>query len=254
MSIIWKIKIALKVINVVNNWPLYFKNYFWPSDLPFLLDLKNGFFLFIRSGAVDITTFNAIWLNDIYTPSGFKINKGDVVLDIGAHSGIFSIFAAIKGAIVYSFEPAPDNIVFLKRNIDLNKKVSIEFFDCAIAAENGEKEMSFYPESLTSYAFSSVAEKRGEKIMVQTITLDNFIKDKNIQAVDFLKMNCEGAEYEIFFNCPVELFKIIKKISVQCHDLDEARNRESMKSFLEKNGFTVKASFKKYNILYAKRK
>lgn len=203
---------------------------------------------------MDRATFNAIWLNRIYMPAGFEINGGDVVIDIGAHTGIFSIMAAsaAENVRVYSFEPAQDNFPLLAENIKLNNKTNIEVFNCAMAGESGVKEMYFYPDNPSAHAFSSVAEKSGEEASVAAISLEEFAKKKGFKAIDFLKMNCEGAEYEILFNCPAKILKIVKKISIQCHDIDESKNINKMKIFLGKMGFNVKTGLKKYNMIYAR--
>ena len=63
-------------------------------------------------------------------------------------------------------------------------------------------------------------------------------------------MDCEGAEYEIFFNTPLEVFEIIDRIAMETHDNINGHYHSEIKEFLEKQGFYV---FIKGNMLYAKK-
>ena len=69
-------------------------------------------------------------------------------------------------------------------------------------------------------------------------------------------MDCEGAEYPILFNASSDILKRIQKISMECHNVDEKNNVDNLRSFLEKNGFSVKIKFGEkpnYSMLYAMR-
>lgn len=55
-------------------------------------------------------------------------------------------------------------------------------------------------------------------IMVQTITLDELIADAGFERVDFLKMDCEGAEFEIFFSAESSTLSKVARICLEYHD------------------------------------
>lgn len=253
-----KIKTVIKVVKILKNWPLYFADYFkLVKRSVMVLKLENGICLGIRPRTMERGTFNAIWLNHIYTPPGFEIKDGDTIIDIGAHVGIFSIFAAMSGQDikVYSFEPAPENIQIFERNISLNKIKNIQFFNAAVASESGEREFLLFSENASGHNFASLGEKGNSdsKIIIKTITLNDFLNEKSIAKINLLKINCEGAEYEILFNCPYEVFKKVEKISIQCHDMDKSKNINKMKLFLEEIGFDVFIKIRPHNMLYARR-
>lgn len=138
-----KIKTVFKIIKVLSNWPVYFLDYFKLTRSIFILfKLRNGIFFKIRSKTSDRKIFNEIWLNKFYTPPGFEISDNDIVFDLGAHIGFFSIFAAnfAKNVTVYSFEPSPNNFKLLKRNININKLNNIHLINKAVAKRSGERE------------------------------------------------------------------------------------------------------------------
>jgi hypothetical protein len=73
-----------------------------------------------------------------------------------------------------------------------------------------------------------------------TTLKDIFILNK-IRKCDFLKVDCEGAEYEILFSLPKEFFKRIERIALEYHDEYCQFNHEELARYLEKQGFEIKS-------------
>ncbi len=250
-----KIKIALKAIKTLKNWPLYFADYLNLIGKPEILyKLRNEIVLKIRPKTNDRVIFNQIWLNRVYEPKGFEIKENDIVLDVGAHIGLFSILASSKAreGKIYAFEPTPANFEILKENIELNQVKIIFPINSALADETGTKEFILSPADPSGNSFS-FDENNFKKIKVPAVSLDDFVKQNNILKIDFLKMDCEGAEYEIFYNCSNETLKKVQKISMEYHDVDDERTVTHIKNFLEKFGFNVSVKTEGDNMLYAKR-
>ncbi len=252
-----KAKTALEAIKVIKNWPLYFRDYFKLVRGKYIFyKLRNGTVFKIRPKTNDRVFFNEIWLSCSYVPPGFEINRSDLVLDIGAHIGFFSVFAALraKEGHVYSFEPAPANFEMLQENIRLNGIKNITPINKAISQKGGTREFIIYPNSISTGAHSfAYSENRNLKITVQTISLDEFVKNHGIQKIDFLKMDCEEAEYEILFNSSHETLSMINKISMEYHDMDSTRNVTRLKTFLEQKGFKIKVNTSGASMMYAVR-
>jgi hypothetical protein len=78
-----------------------------------------------------------------------------------------------------------------------------------------------------------------ESIVVKSTSLDDFILQYGIKHIDFLKLDCEGAEYKILFKCSKSTLGMIKKISMEYHDINDRQNVDAMKVFLESNGEAV---------------
>lgn len=240
-----KIKIALNIIRTMKNWPVSVAEYFGFYGLlgknRIIYILRNGIKYEIRTKTSDRAIFHEIWIRKYYTPAGFTIKEDDVVVEIGAHIGIFSIFAAqlARNGKVYSFEPMPANYEMLQRNIILNKANNIIPVNKAVSDKKGKKE--FHLSSSEIYTGEHSFFLRGDKLMktieVETLSLENIVKDHNISEIDFLKMDCEGAEYEILFNVPDDILRRIKQISMECHDIDNTRNKFSLREFLKGKTF-----------------
>jgi len=199
--------------------------------------LRNGIMLKATKGSFDKSIIKEIWLDKNYNPPGFEIEKKDIVIDIGAHKGFFSIFAAVqaKDGEVYSFEPSSYNFKFLVENIRINGLSNIKAFNQGVCGKRGKKRLFLSSESSV---FSMYGKSRKDYEDADFITLEDIFMNYEIEKCDFLKMDCEGAEYEILFSTPVEILRKIRKISLELHKVP-GYEMESLQTFLEKNNFRV---------------
>lgn len=245
-----KIQKAIDVLRTIKNYPIWFLDYFqYINNLNLtkkdfiIYNLKNGLKYKTRAGTIDCAIINEVCVRKIYLQE-FGIDENDIVVDIGAHIGIFSVFASelAKKGKVYSFEPVPENFKILKENIELNKKKNIIPINKAVSSKIGKKEF-FISKTNTgggSLYLNNKEKKHEIKINVSTSSLKDIMRINKIKKIDFLKMDCEGEEYEILFNCPDKILKSVKKISMEYHNIDDKYNFSSLKVFLEKKGFRVK--------------
>ena len=66
-------------------------------------------------------TLHEIFVEKLYLRQGMSIFPGDIVLDVGANLGVFTLFAARLGAQVYAYEPVPPTFEVLQHNIHLHR-------------------------------------------------------------------------------------------------------------------------------------
>lgn len=247
-----KLSITIGIICIIKNWPKYFLNYLcFVHKKNVLYNLRNGIVYKIRSDTPDFGTLLEIWLEKIYTPKNMFISKTDFVVDIGAHIGTFSVFASTfaHDGTVYALEPLPENFEILKENIKLNSIKNIIPTNIAITGKKEKRTLAIINTSpgVGTLLNQANAEK---KITVSAMSLNDFMRINNISKIDFLKIDCEGSEYEILFSCNYNTLKRINKISMEYHYVDEARNAVYLQNFLEKMGFIVKINTF-YRTLYA---
>jgi FkbM family methyltransferase len=127
---------------------------------------------------------------------------GAVIIDIGAHIGLFSVVAskiAGENGKVYAFEPSPTTYAFLQRTIQLNKAGSIiETFQKAVSSAVGTTKFYISDDvidnsnSLVSY----LDDRKLKGIDIVLTTVDAFADEKKIQQLSFIKIDVEGAEYD----------------------------------------------------------
>ena len=122
------------------------------------------------------------------------IKKGDVVYDIGAHVGFYTILSAeLVGATgyVYAFEPLPINFCYLNKHIEINKISNVELIHAAVYSESSRLYIKEGPES----SMGQIAQE-GD-IKVESIRLDDFALKGEVQKPDFIKIDVEGAELHV---------------------------------------------------------
>jgi FkbM family methyltransferase len=159
------------------------------------------------------------------------INDKDIVLDIGANLGYFTILSKNAKKII-CVEPLKEAIPVLKKNIEENglKKKCV-----VINAAVGKKEGKLLLEVKNELNFSRIVDKENKyTYKVDSLPLSKFKKYKP----NVLRMDVEGYEYDIMLN---NIPKEINKISVEFHTwlLDKKKVIELM-NYLDKEGFKIK--------------
>ena len=95
LGIFSKFRILVKSSNIFKNWYLFPLVYFNLTKKPHIIfETKSGLKLKIRTQSTDLMALANVWLNQEYTHQGFDIKNNDLVLDIGAHIGLFALFAS----------------------------------------------------------------------------------------------------------------------------------------------------------------
>ena len=91
-------------------------------------------------------TLHEIFVDKLYFQEGVSILPGDIVLDVGANIGVFTLFAAKQGAQVYAYEPVPPTFEVLQHNIHLHRLDSVAHTrNIGISDRAEEKLMFHYP-------------------------------------------------------------------------------------------------------------
>lgn len=222
---------------------------------PAVCELRSGVSYTVESWS-DFHVVREVWTHGHYDRLIGEIRKNSSVIDIGAHIGVFSVAAAVHapGVKVFAFEPFPENLSRLKENIARNNlNDQITPIAAAISGERGEKKIYDMPERFSPSLYPLKDNKGG--ISVKCLTLQDVFDEYNIARCDFLKIDCEGLEYEILAALPQEYFKRIASITLETHDhlIKEIEgNREKIVALLEKNQFSVFLAEDGTHMLYAK--
>jgi FkbM family methyltransferase len=134
---------------------------------------------------------------------------GMTVLDIGAHHGLFSLlFSRRVGphGRVLSFEPSAENVARFKLHMKLNRRRNVDIFECALGEE--EQFCPLYtvptnsvlnslrpPDTLLPVTSGSVRVRR----------VDDIMTERQIDRVDFVKLDVEGGELGVLKGAPILL-------------------------------------------------
>ena len=122
------------------------------------------------------------------------VHNGNIVLDCGAHVGIFTYTALRRGAAtVVAIEPDPHNAECLQRNFK-KEIVSLQVILVQKGVWSQDGQLVLYSSSSSS-ALSTVTERiEGEKVVIQVVKIDTLVDQLNLPRIDFIKMDIEGAE------------------------------------------------------------
>jgi SAM-dependent methyltransferase len=182
-----------------------------------------------RLGSYRIICPRGYYLHDVYENyildvyrTNDLLNEGDLVLDLGAGIGDFSVLASKKvgnrGQVI-AVEPDVESYEILKSNIGRNRCQNVIPMNIGVGSESGEKEITF----------------RGRKYRFNVSTLENIIEELHIsRKINFIKMDIEGCEAEVV-NKSLEMIKESNVISVESHG-----TKDKLDKVLLPNGFSFR--------------
>lgn len=130
--------------------------------------------------------------NDIFQPQVDNPNNEKIVIDVGANIGIVTHYMRQFSKKVYCLEPSPEHFEALAKNKEYNEWDNVEVFNMAVADKDGE--MTLHQNSGNRTCNSLVLPYGDGDVTVKTVRFDTFFKDNNIEHVDFIKFDVEGAE------------------------------------------------------------
>jgi len=158
------------------------------------------------------------------------IDPEDIVLDVGANIGFFTILAR-KAKKIIAIEPVEECIPILKENLKNNNITNVNIYNVALG--DG---MPLLIKKEDQINLSRIVDKRGKNVKeIKSKKLDYFVKKDNI---NFVKIDAEGFEYEIFGNRKIP--DNINKIFMEFHTalMGKKKSFELIKN-LYKEGFYV---------------
>ena len=163
-----------------------------------------------------------------------KLKLGDVFVDVGAHVGKYSFYAARQvgdSGLVIAIEPHPKNVENLKRGIRLNGFKNIKVVEKACSNRSGKAFLLEYELS----ARHEITDKP-TKLMVDTDTLDNILQSFRIDKVNMVKIDINGHEYQVIEGAR-NMLKNYKPIILMEETLE---NKQKVFNFLQKLGYKAK--------------
>jgi len=153
---------------------------------PILIRIKTSLVFYV-SNFMDIWTLKEVIVDKQYETIK-KLDSGDTVIDIGAAIGDFSIYAAKKVKKVIAYECDDERVFLMKKNLQLNK--------------------------ISNVILNHTKAESLRQIM------------QGIDSCNFLKIDCEGGEYDIFRNAKRGDLNKIEFIAMEAHKFDDKMKKE----------------------------
>lgn len=237
-----------RLVATFANWPacLAFK-WGWTRRRNVMLQTRNGLRIevpwHVRHAFKDVFLYGTYAHPDLTA----RLPERPVVIDIGGNVGSFSLYALHlrPHARCLTFEPVTGNFRQLQRNRALNPQANWQLFQAAVAGTAGTIQMcSPTGSALPTDAFiqrlhpGAASTAAGETVPART--LGEIFETEKIAHCDWLKVDCEGAEYEILYQTPPALFQKISAITLETHLVAGPRNNAvAITDYLETLGFQI---------------
>jgi FkbM family methyltransferase len=185
----------------------------------------------------------------VYTPSGLELGADDAVVDVGANIGAFAVFAAqrTRGRLL-AVEPHPGNAAALRRNLLANGASRAQVAECAVADAPGILPLFLGRSGTTHQLFAAGKDAgAGDSVDVRVATLPELLAEHGMERVDFLKLDCEGAEGLILPSLPDALLAGIRKIALEFHDDVSPVAHDGLAKLLEQKGYRTSLAWDGYS-------
>jgi FkbM family methyltransferase len=162
------------------------------------------------------------WEPDVVNAVVSTVKAGATVIDIGAHIGYYTLLLAKcvgPAGRVISFEPLPVNLTLLRQNVQLNDLQHVQVKAQAVFSRNEELTITV-PDHAPNSGEASVLPVEGAKqFRVPATTLDSFCSGTGCRP-DFLKMDVEGAEYDVLLGAKETIAQSRPKMLIELHHFD----------------------------------
>lgn len=159
------------------------------------------------------------------------IKEGDVVFDVGAHVGFYTLLSSHlvgnRGRVI-AFEPIAENLNYLKQHLEINSVDNVEVVEAIVSDRDGHCRLSSGPSSSMWHM-----DAQGE-LEVQTISLDGLILRRKLPTPNLIKMDIEGAEFLALNGSTRVINEFHPVIILSTHGLDV---HQKCCNFLESAGY-----------------
>ena len=204
---------------------------------------------------LDFKVINETWIENVYRIHQGQFFGSGVFVDIGANIGAVSLFvdsfnkdreddSKIK---VYSVEPEPNNLYLLNKNIENNPTENITIVNNAI----------WYEEKMVSISNrggnSSILDLEEDSSEVLAITLETLFLTYDIKEVDVMKIDIEGAEFDLIINTPAETLAKINRLVLEFDKSFDGRFGQMIEKLSKQFGIDILGSPERGGYVYANR-
>ena len=165
------------------------------------------------------------------------VKKGSIVIDAGANCGYFTTLFSMmvgKSGEVHAFEPVPESYALLKANTE-RRTFNVITNKLALGKKKGKASIAYDPCDSEKASLIRTSSIGGQTKEVQVIPLDDYIQEKNIRRLDFIKCDVEGYELQVLKGMKKSLTEFTPQLSIEV--TLSLKERVSMLNFLEQMGY-----------------
>lgn len=197
-------------------WPFYVSLLlkFFPAiyKKPISLKLKSGGQFFIND-FMSLYIYSEIFIEHCYDYPVIQ-NARPVIIDIGANTGLFALRMKqlYPEAMIYCYEPFPSNFAQLSENIKASKLKDVFTIPNGVGGNSRTELLYINKTNLGGHSLFASEAHSNESVEIVITDIEQVLNDTRHESIDLIKMDCEGAEYEILKAISPEMVKRIKVI------------------------------------------
>jgi len=160
----------------------------------------DGFLMMIRPFVIsDCVIGSGFWERDVLRHDIFNVAEDDIVIDVGAHIGLYTLYAARKASKgrVIAIEPDRENFVLLEHNVAINGFHNVVLLNAAAAQKEDVERFYVGVDHCESSIRPFADSKISRSYIVRTTTIDRLLEEVKIPKLDWIKVDVEGAEPKV---------------------------------------------------------
>jgi FkbM family methyltransferase len=218
--------------------PFVYRNW-WALPLPkfgvsVVLDQRNGLRYLVRAGKTDLSVINeATILNPYLRPGYITLPEDAVVVDVGANIGDFTMqlaWACPRGRVI-AVEPVSEHARMIAVQTLLNQVKNVTCIQAALGKNEGEIVIHVSGGHSSAYWGAAGTEK------VRLTTLPQLMHEEGLHQITLLKLDCEGAEWDIL-PASEQVLPQIQQICMEFH-CAQGWTAEKLATWLRERGYEV---------------
>jgi amino acid adenylation domain-containing protein/FkbM family methyltransferase len=236
-----------------------------PERRKSLFQLPNGLSVVHKNAGETSAIYKEIFEEVDYFKNGITVNPGDVVFDVGANIGLFSLFVGLSahGSRIYAFEPIAQIFEALEANSQLYN-IGLQTFNCGIGEREETVQFTYYPhntaisgryadhdednKTVQSFMIGELPEQQrhlidalvesrmqGETQSCRVRRLSDIISENRIEKIDLLKIDVEKSELDVLKGINNDDWLKIKQVVMEVH----GERVDEIAALLTQHGFSV---------------
>jgi len=211
-----------------------------------VLALRNGVRLASPRDEPLVGIFEEVWVNRCYAPDAGEPPSGAVIVDVGAHVGVFTTWAAARypAARVVAVEPSARMCAELRANVATSGLANVTILEAACGGS--ARAATLYGRGCEGMNSLYESDGYGSRFYplqpTAVLTLDQIVERAGAARIWLLKLDCEGAEYEILFGAAPSTLARVDRIAMEYHLGLAPGSPQALADHLAAAGFDVRWS------------
>ena len=214
----------------------------WPARVA-RLDLLSGESIRADADEPLIPMFDEIWVRESYLVEALRDVHAATVVDVGANVGVFALWASrrLGAERIIAAEPDPHSAWRLLENLERNDVRGHSVVQVGVGGEPRDAVLYGRGERARNTLFTRdlYGSSFTPRAVVRILRLEDVFDLFAVNRCDLLKLDCEGAEYEILLQASPTVLERVDHIALEYHEGLDGRGPDELASFLDEHGFEV---------------